>query len=179
MKRTSRPPRYQLEDYVTLVQEQPQNENVRHSRHRGRHAGGPFYESFYSENSVYGSTTVQNRNFSNYLSRDLAEAQSRGYWLDLNPSAYVVLDETKALINMYNPMYWIANKDRNLSEFAQHFYVRVGNQDHDTSQTIAVNYATLLMNKGLDVNFKMQWEQAHAGDYELDEMFAWIDSVIQ
>jgi len=145
----------------------------------GRHAGGPFYESFYSENSVYGSTTVQNRNFSNYLSRALAEAQSRGYWLDLNPSDYVVLDETKALINMYNPMYWIANKDRNLSDFAQHFYVRVGNQDHDTSQTIAVNYATLLMNKGLDVNFKMQWEQAHAGDYELDEMFAWIDSVIQ
>lgn len=144
----------------------------------GRHAGDPFYESFYSENSVYGTTTELNRNFSNYLTQALTEAQAAGYWMDLTPADYTVLDETKPLINMYNPMYWIANKDMGLSTFAQHFYVRVGNKDHDTSQTVATNYATLLMNSGLDVNFKMQWDQQHAGDYELDEMFTWIASVV-
>jgi hypothetical protein len=144
----------------------------------GRHAGGPFYESFYSENSVYGTTTTMNRNFSNHLTQALTEAQAMGYWTDLTPSDYTVLDETKTLINLYNPMYWIENKDENLSTFAQHFYVRVGNKDHDTSQTIATNYATLLMNEGFDVNYKMQWEQPHAGDYELDEMFTWIESVV-
>lgn len=146
---------------------------------KGRHAGGPFYESFYSENSVFGSTTELNRNFSNYLSKALTAAQAKGYWKDLNPADYVVKDETKPLINMYNPMYWINNKANNMSTFAQHFYVRVGNKDHDTSQTIATNYATLLMNDGFDVNFKMQWEQPHAGDYELNEMFTWIASVVK
>jgi hypothetical protein len=34
------------------------------------------------------------------------------------------------------------------------------------------------MNHGFDVNYKMQWEQPHAGDYELDEMFTWIESVV-
>lgn len=145
----------------------------------GRHAGAPFYESFYSENSVFGSATVQNRNFSTYLSQALTEAQTVGYWMDLTPADYAVADETKDLTNMYNPMYWLASKDQHLSTFAQHYYVRVGNKDHDTSQTIATNYATLLMNNGFDVNFKMQWEQPHAGDYELGDMFTWIAGVVK
>ena len=143
----------------------------------GRHAGEPFYESVYSENSVFGTYEVQNRNFSNYLSQALTDAQAKGYWKDLDPKDYVVSDEVKALANMYNPMYWIANEDEDISTFAEHFYVRVGNKDHDTSQTIATNYATALMNNGHDVDFKMQWEQPHAGDYEMDEMFAWLESV--
>ena len=143
----------------------------------GRHAGEPFYESLYSENSVFGTYEVQNRNFSNYLSQALTDAQAKGYWKDLDPKDYVVSDEVKALANMYNPMYWIANEDEDISTFAEHFYVRVGNKDHDTSQTIAVNYATALMNADHDVNFKMQWEQPHAGDYEMDEMFTWISEI--
>ena len=143
----------------------------------GRHAGEPFYESVYSENSVFGTYDVQNRNFSNYLSQALTDAQAEGYWTDLNPEDYVVSDEVKALADMYNPMYWLAHEDEEISTFAEHFYVRVGNQDHDTSQTIATNYATALMNGGHDVDFKMQWEQPHAGDYEMDEMFAWLEKV--
>lgn len=145
----------------------------------GRHAGEPFYESFYSENSVYGSYTAQNRNFSNFLSQAIADAQKDGFWTDLKAEDYVVSDEVKALADMYNPMYWIAHEDEGISTFAQHFYVRVGNKDHDTAQTIATNYATALMNGGHDVNFKMQWEQPHAGDYELDEMFAWIADAVK
>ncbi len=49
--------------------------------------------------------------------------------------------------------------------------------DRDTSLAIDDILATMLENKGYGVNFVMPWEQDHGGDYDLDELFAWIDMI--
>jgi hypothetical protein len=41
-----------------------------------------------------------------------------------------------------------------------------------------VAFATKLQNAGKDVDFLLAWNRPHSGDYALDELFAWIESVL-
>lgn len=34
------------------------------------------------------------------------------------------------------------------------------------------------MNNGYNVNFALPWNRPHAGDYNLDDLFAWIQQII-
>ena len=54
--------------------------------------------------------------------------------------------------------------------------IRHGAVDRDTSLAIPVMLATRLGNLGLDVDLALPWGVAHAGDYDLGELFAWIDA---
>ncbi len=68
------------------------------------------------------------------------------------------------LADMYNPMYWIANKGRGISTFAEHILCprrRAGSALPLCLST--VNYATALMNAGCDVDYHMQWSMGHGG----------------
>ena len=47
--------------------------------------------------------------------------------------------------------------------------------DRDTSLAIPVILATLLQNKGYQVDFCLPWGLPHSGDYDLKELFEWID----
>ena len=38
--------------------------------------------------------------------------------------------------------------------------------------------ATRLANYGYDVNFDLPWGIPHAGDYDLEELFDWIDKIV-
>ena len=49
--------------------------------------------------------------------------------------------------------------------------------DRDTSPAIPVILATLLRNGGYDVDFALPWGLPHSGDYDLTELFAWIDEL--
>jgi hypothetical protein len=62
---------------------------------------------------------------------------------------------------------------------APHWRVRHGSFDRDTSLAIPVILATVLQNKGLDVDFALPWGLPHSGDYDLPELFAWIDGLCQ
>jgi hypothetical protein len=42
---------------------------------------------------------------------------------------------------------------------------------------IPVMLATKLQNSGFDVDFAMPWGRGHGGDYDLDELFAWMDRI--
>ena len=42
---------------------------------------------------------------------------------------------------------------------------------------IPVVLATKLQNNGFNVDFTMPWDQGHGGDYDLDELFAWMKQV--
>ena len=35
----------------------------------------------------------------------------------------------------------------------------------------------MLMNAGYDVDFFLPWGLPHSGDYDIDELFAWIDRI--
>ena len=46
-----------------------------------------------------------------------------------------------------------------------------------TSFLVPVNLATKLSNAGYDVNFFLPWNRPHSGDYNLNDLFEWLDSL--
>ena len=76
------------------------------------------------------------------------------------------------VIKLLNPTKYIGEADT-----AKHWRIRHGAFDRDTSLAIPVILATLLENKGYDVDFFLPWGLPHSGDYDLDELFAWIDRI--
>lgn len=49
--------------------------------------------------------------------------------------------------------------------------------DRDTSLAISAMLTAVLREQGVKVDFAYPWGIPHAGDYDLDELFAWIDSI--
>lgn len=76
------------------------------------------------------------------------------------------------IIKMMNPLSYIG-----CAGTAPHWRIRHGVYDRDTSLAIPVILATLLENKGFDVDFTLPWGLPHSGDYDLDDLFAWIDNL--
>ena len=77
-------------------------------------------------------------------------------------------------IRLMNPMNFIGRED---VQAAKHFRIRHGAIDRDTSLAIPSILALKLMNSGIDVDFYSPWNRGHAGDYDLPELFDWIDSI--
>ena len=77
------------------------------------------------------------------------------------------------LVRMLNPLNYIGGAGT-----AEHWRIRHGMFDRDTSLAIPVILATYLENKGFDVDFELPWGLPHSGDYDLDELFEWIDGIV-
>lgn len=77
-----------------------------------------------------------------------------------------------AVVKMLNPVRYIGQADT-----AKHWRIRHGTFDRDTSLAIPVILATMLENCGYEVDFSLPWGLPHSGDYDLAELFAWIDSI--
>ncbi len=80
-------------------------------------------------------------------------------------------DET---IKMMNPMNYI---DDEKAITAKHYRIRHGAIDRDTSLAISAILTLKLRMAGVDVDYKYPWGMPHSGDYDLDELFAWIDGL--
>ncbi len=76
------------------------------------------------------------------------------------------------LIRIMNPVKFIGSDGT-----TQHWRIRHGAFDRDTALAIPVILATMLENKGYDVDFRLPWGMPHSGDYDLDDLFAWIDGL--
>lgn len=76
------------------------------------------------------------------------------------------------IVKLLNPTKYIGEADT-----AKYWRIRHGAFDRDTSLAIPVILATLLENKGYDVDFFLPWGLPHSGDYDLEELFAWIDGI--
>lgn len=77
-------------------------------------------------------------------------------------------------VKMMNPMNYIDDTD---ATKAQYFRIRHGAIDRDTSLAIPVMLATKLRNQSIETDLALPWGVPHAGDYDLDELFAWVDEV--
>lgn len=77
-------------------------------------------------------------------------------------------------IKMMNPMNYITD-DKAVK--AEHFRIRHGAVDRDTSRAISAMLTACLENHGVDVELQYPWGMPHAGDYDLQELFAWIDKI--
>ncbi|MCI8997962.1 MAG: alpha/beta hydrolase [Muribaculaceae bacterium] len=79
-------------------------------------------------------------------------------------------------VEMMNPMNYIgAGK----SVVASNWYIRHGAKDRDTSFLVPINLATRLMNSGKNVDFALPWNRPHSGDYNLDDLFRWIQLTLE
>ena len=59
----------------------------------------------------------------------------------------------------------------------QHYRIRVGETDRDTSLAISQLLALKLQAHGKNVDYALPWGVGHSGDYDLDELFAWMKDV--
>jgi len=75
---------------------------------------------------------------------------------------------------MMNPMNYIGAKG---AKTAKYWRVRHGAKDKDTGFAIPVLLATALKNKGFNIDFALPWDRPHSGDYDLEELFNWMDGI--
>ena len=111
------------------------------------------------ENELFGSPEIRYRHFTQFSrSHDTAGG-------------------TKAeamQVRLMNPMNYI---DDPAAVKAEHFRIRHGAVDRDTSLAISEMLALKLRNAGVDCDLAHPWGIPHAGDYDLDELFGWIDEI--
>ncbi|MFB9768818.1 subtype B tannase [Lactiplantibacillus modestisalitolerans] len=61
---------------------------------------------------------------------------------------------------------------------APYWRIRHGAADRDTSFAIPLILASLLRQQGRSVDFALPWDTPHSGDYDLNDLFDWIDRVV-
>jgi hypothetical protein len=116
------------------------------------------------ENNVFGDEMGSSANFTAYSLR-----KATG-----DPA--IVLDEVMIeRVRLMNPINFIGDSVTSVAPF---WYIRHGAADRDTSFQIAVNLYTKLVNAGMDVDFALPWNRGHQGDYDLNNLFAWIGTVV-
>ena len=77
-----------------------------------------------------------------------------------------------AIIKAMNPLNYIGSANT-----AQYWRIRHGTKDRDTVLAIPAILALKLSENGCTVDFTSPWNVEHRGDYDLDELFSWIDSI--
>lgn len=115
------------------------------------------------ENKVFGDKQGTPANFTDFSLR----------YDRHDPHARLSAEMTKR-VHLMNPMDFIGE---NRSVTAPHWFIRHGAKDRDTSFLVPLNLATKLRNHGFDVNFALPWNRPHSGDYNLDDLFGWLDSL--
>ena len=138
--------------YVTRMKPVPAFDNVDLS------AGGTW------ENILFGN--VEEGFPSKHFTRFSFERDIEG------ANAYPIADAK--IVKMMSPMDYIGTKG---STTTKNWRIRHGTADRDTSIAIPIILTTKLRNAGFDVDFAMPWGQGHGGDYDLEELFAWIDMI--
>lgn len=111
------------------------------------------------ENDLFGTAIINTQHFSKF---------SKEY----STAAGSLADSV--IVKMMNPMSYIGLEG---STAAHYWRIRHGVMDRDTSLAIPVMLATKLKNSKLNVDFSLPWGLGHAGDYDLDELFAWIEEI--
>ncbi len=111
------------------------------------------------ENELFGTADVPARHFT-------------GFSMAHDEAAANLADETQ--VRLMNPMNYV-DDERALK--ARHYRIRHGAVDRDTSLAISEMLALKLAGAGVDTDIEHPWGIPHAGDYDLDGLFAWIDGI--
>ena len=111
------------------------------------------------ENGLFGTSDIDARHFTAF---GLEHSTASGSSADA------------AIVKLMNPMNYIGTPGTTTSTY---WRIRHGSADRDTSSAIPVMLAAKLANSGYSVDLALPWGIGHAGDYDLEELFAWIDGV--
>lgn len=77
-------------------------------------------------------------------------------------------------VKMMNPLNYIGSNGADTSPY---WRIRVGTNDRDTALSVSAVLASKLQNHGRNVDYFLPWDQGHGGDYDLDELFAWMKQI--
>ncbi|GAB1672720.1 Uncharacterised protein [Mannheimia haemolytica] len=112
------------------------------------------------ENNLFGTDTENNRHFTLYSAERSANK-------DLNLA-------DPQIVKRMNPMHYLDNPNA-----AEHWRIRVGTADRDTSLAISAILAIKLQMAGKNVNYETPWNVPHSGDYDVNELFLWADELVK
>lgn len=111
------------------------------------------------ENELFGTKDIQYRHFTKFAEE---HSQVDGELAD------------EKQIKMMNPMYYINDDTCTTSKY---YRIRHGAVDRDTSLAISAMLTLMLRDQGVEVDYHLPWGLPHAGDYDLNELFDWIEEI--
>ena len=136
---------------------------ARYAAETGRLKGTPAFDAFdlsSAENQEFGTAKKDKLHFTSFASkRNTAKKSGMA---------------DKKIIGMMNPLNYIGNKT---ADTAKHWRIRHGAKDTDTTIAVPALLALKLKKAGCKVDFFSPWGVGHAGDYDLEDLFRWIDSI--
>ena len=131
--------------------------------HLGRSKAAPAFDGVdlsNAENNLFGTSTVDSQHFTEF---SLENDTAGGTMADAQ------------IIKMMNPMNYIGTEG---TDVAKYWRIRHGAEDSDTAISTPTILALTLQSNGANVDFTLPWGQGHGGDYDLEELFTWIDSIV-
>ena len=116
------------------------------------------------ENSLFGTSATDNNHFT--ITAALHDTTS-------NQDVYV---ENAKIVTMMNPMNYLGSP---AATNAQFYRIRYGTADSNTSVAIPLIVGTRAQNLGYKVDMATPFDVNHSGDYDLDELFNWMDNIVK
>ena len=116
------------------------------------------------ENNLFGTSTTDNNHFT--ITAALHDTTS-------NSEAYV---QNAKVVTMMNPMNYLGSP---AATNAQFYRIRYGTADSNTSVAIPLIVGTRAQNLGYKVDMATPFDVNHSGDYDLDELFNWMDNIVK
>ena len=116
------------------------------------------------ENSLFGTSTSDTNHFT------ITAALH-----DTTPNNDVYVENAK-IVTMMNPMNYLGSPS---ATNAKYYRIRYGTADSNTSVAIPLIVGTRAQNLGYSVDMSTPFGVDHAGDYDLQDLFNWMDSIVK
>ena len=116
------------------------------------------------ENSLFGTSTSDANHFT------ITAALH-----DTTPNNDVYVENAK-IVTMMNPMNYLGSPS---ATNAKYYRIRYGTADSNTSVAIPLIVGTRAQNLGYSVDMATPFGVDHAGDYDLQDLFNWMDSIVK
>ena len=116
------------------------------------------------ENSLFGTSTTDNNHFT--ITAALHDTTA-------NQDVYV---ENAKIVTMMNPMNYLGSPAATNARF---YRIRYGTADSNTSVAIPLIVGTRAQNLGYRVDMATPFDVDHSGDYDLEELFNWMDNIVK
>ena len=116
------------------------------------------------ENNLFGTSATDNNHFT------ITAALH-----DTTPNQDVYVENAK-IVTMMNPMNYLGSP---AATNARYYRIRYGTADSNTSVAIPLIVGTRAQNLGYNVDMATPFGVDHSGDYDLDELFNWMDNIVK
>src|SRR5574344_8183 len=109
------------------------------------------------ENQLFGTSEVDKKHFTDYA-------------LEHDTASGTMADSS--IVKMMNAMNYVSSDGA-----SKYWRIRAGTKDSDTASAISALLSLELQNNGKQVDYALPWDIPHSGDYDLPELFDWINSI--